>query len=79
MNKAYTPISCEIYSRYELAILRGLRLRVAWRGGRSRLRIESLRPADLRTHRGAEYMIARSRTGRARVLRLDRIVSTHIL
>ncbi len=76
MNKLYVPIPCDIYSRYELAILRGQSLRVAWRGARGIDRIEHLKPVDLRTRSGGEYMIARNRLGQRRVMRLDRIINT---
>ncbi len=75
MNRTYTPIPCEIYSRYELAILRRQWLRVLWTGPRGTARLERLQPRDLRTRRGAEYLIARGRGGVARVMRLDRIRS----
>ncbi len=73
MNRDYTPIPCAIYSRYEVAILYGLRLRIVWRGARAIDRVETLRPMDLRTRSGAEYMIARNHIGQRRVMRLDRI------
>lgn len=79
MNRPYTPIPCDIYSRYELAILAAQSLRVAWRGPCGRLRVEALRPADLRTRRGGEYMVARNRAGQLRVLRLDRIMAAQAL
>jgi Rho-binding antiterminator len=79
MSKAYIPIPCSIYSGYELAILRGEALRVAWRGARGIDRIEHLKPVDLRTRSGGEYMIARNRLGQRRVMRLDRIMNAEAL
>lgn len=79
MSKPYTPIPCDIYSRYELAILRGQILRVAWRAPRGMDRIEPLKPVDLRTRAGGEYMIARDPLGARRVLRLDRIMNVKAL
>ena len=73
MNKDYTPVPCAIYNRYEQAILNRFRLRIAWRGARDMDRIETLRPVDLRTRSGAEYMIAKNQLGQSRVIRLDRI------
>lgn len=74
MNKTYVPISCELYSRYELAILRGQGLRVSWCAACGVHRVEMLMPVDLRTRRHAEFMIARTLEGTRRVLRLDRII-----
>lgn len=73
MHDRYEPISCAQYSRYEVAILRRRLLRVWWLGRRRQPRLETLRPLDLRTRKGAEYMIARDRYDALRVLRLDRI------
>jgi Rho-binding antiterminator len=73
MSRQYIPIPCDIYSRYELAILHRQALRVAWRGARGIDRIEHLKPLDLRTRSGGEYMIARNLLGEWRVMRLDRI------
>ena len=72
MTNDYRPISCALYSGYELAILHREWLRVCWgRGGQ--LRLETLRPIDLRTRRGQEFMIARNLNEVCLVLRLDRI------
>jgi Rho-binding antiterminator len=73
MSKRYVPIPCDIYSRYELAILHKQPLRVVWRGARGFDRIEHLQPMDLRTRSGAEYLIARNLLGQRRIMRLDRI------
>jgi len=53
--------------------MRGLTLRIAWHERRGLLRVECLRPIDLRTRWHAEFMIARTLAGHLRVLRLDRI------
>ena len=76
MNPAppYTPIACERYSELELAILRGQTLRTHWRRG-DMDRIAIVRPLDLRTRRGAEYLILRDATGRRQWWRLDRLIS----
>ncbi len=79
MNRRYTPVSCDIYSRYELAILRRQWLRLAWSGPGGTPRLERLQPRDLVTRRGAEYLVARSRSGVTRVMRLDRIRSAEPL
>lgn len=65
-------MDCAQYSRLELAILqrRALRLRWIWRGI---THLEVVHPVDLRTRRGAEYLILRDASARRRILRLDRI------
>ena len=79
MNKDYIPIPCDIYNQYEIAILQGRSLRVAWMSARALDRVETLKPKDLRTRAGAEYMIAYNQIGQHRVIRLDRIKSADLL
>jgi len=70
----YTPIPCERYSELELAILHRQLLRTHSRRG-AMDRIAIVRPLDLRTRRGAEYLILRDTDGRRQWWRLDRLVS----
>lgn len=70
----YTPIPCDLYARYELAILHHQRLRIAWRGPEGDLHLETLLPVDLQTRRHAEYLLARTGGDGILELRLDRIV-----
>ena len=73
MTKNYKPVSCALYNFYEVSILNRKVLRIVWRSARGIDRIETLTPIDLRTRKGAEYMIARNQIGQCRVIRLDRI------
>jgi Rho-binding antiterminator len=66
----YTPIACALYSEYELAILHRRRLRLHWRDAAGMDHIEFVRPIDLRTREGEEFMVLED----GRELRLDRIV-----
>lgn len=70
----YIPISCALYSRYELAILHGERLRVSWRDTDRVVHVETLLPRDLLTRDGVEYLIAETSVHEPRELRLDRII-----
>ena len=79
MSKRYVPVTCELYNQYELMILRGQALRIAWYGARGIARIEILEPLNLRTRSGGEYLIARDRLGQRRVMRLDRISNARVL
>lgn len=72
----YTPIDCDSYSQYELAILRGTRLRISWRDPGGQLHVETLTPRDLVTRDNGEYMVAESRTGAMLEVRLDHIHRT---
>lgn len=71
----YIPIDCSRYSEFELAIMHRTRLRLSWRDAAGNLHLETLLPTDLRTRRGAEYLVVASTTGREQEIRLDRIIT----
>lgn len=77
----YTPISCELYARYEHWIVRRRTIRIAWREiePRPQTYLESLRPIDLQTRRHVEYLVARRLSGERLELRLDCIVKAEPL
>jgi transcriptional antiterminator Rof (Rho-off) len=75
----YIPVKCSIYALYELAILKGQSLRIAWTGRQHQAHVEKLFPVDLRTRWHSEFMIAHNHLGQQRVLRLDRIQSATVL
>lgn len=75
----YTPIDCALYSQYELAILRHRRLRISWRDTAGETHIATLRPRDLQTRSGAEFLIARDQDGQSLELRLDWIQHVEVL
>lgn len=70
----YTPIDCEQYSRYELAIMHRQRMRVAWQDSAGCAHLEALHPVNLRSHDRAEFLLAKNRFGKILELRLDRIL-----
>jgi Rho-binding antiterminator len=75
----YTPIDCELYNQYELAILHHRRLRVSWRDIRDETHIAMLTPRDLQTREGAEFLIAEDQDGKSLELRLDWIQHVEML
>ncbi|MBD3618845.1 MAG: transcriptional antiterminator, Rof [Chromatiales bacterium] len=79
MKRPYEPISCALYSEYELAILRAQTLRVSWVDGCGVSHVETLQPENLRTRAQQEFMIAKKADGRRHVLRLDRIRHAEII
>lgn len=74
MTEDYTPIDCDLYERYELAIMHRETLFIRWQDADGLTHVESLRPLDLRARSGEEFLHARGPDGAERVLRLDRIV-----
>lgn len=71
--KDYRPIACRVYAELELAIMRHVPLRIAWRTDSGRYSLETLEPQDVQVRCRAEYLLARGRDGRQRNIRLDRI------
>lgn len=71
---AYRLMSCDDYSRLELAIMHHASLRMRW-CSRGIVRIGRVLPKDLRTRCKAEYLLFEDHLGRRRRMRLDRIIS----
>lgn len=70
----YQPIPCASYDHYEIAILHGQLLRVTWRDDQALVHVETLRPRDLQTRAGEEYLLAETTAGQTLMLRLDKIL-----
>ncbi len=75
----YRPIDCDRYSEYEVAILHRQRLRLAWLSVEGNRHIDVVRPRDLQTRRGEEFLIAQTSEGETLTLRLDRIIACETL
>lgn len=71
--KDYRPIPCQRYAELEVAVMHQVRLRVAWHTTDGKLRMEQLRPTDLRTRAHEEFLIVEDSRGRPLEIRLDRI------
>lgn len=69
----YMPIACAFHERLEFAVLRRARLNLTYRdmNGEHTARV---RPTDVATRDGAEWMTFVTDDGAERVVRLDRIV-----
>ena len=74
MSDDYTPIGCDRYSELELHIMHRVELRTAWRDAEGGLHQEVLRPVDLQTRSGEEFLLAQRQDGERLEIRLDRIV-----
>ncbi|HEX7043080.1 MAG TPA: hypothetical protein VF203_00565 [Burkholderiales bacterium] len=71
-ESGYRPIACELYSEYELAIIRRRRLNLRWRDGNVCYALPVL-PLDLETRAGEEFLHCLLPSGRRAQVRLDRI------
>ncbi|HXH03332.1 MAG TPA: transcriptional antiterminator, Rof [Candidatus Competibacteraceae bacterium] len=74
MSDEYIPIDCDLYSRYELAILHHQALKVAWRDSDGNPHLQRLLPLDLNTRQHVEYLRVRTEDDQILELRLDRII-----
>jgi len=70
----YRPISCANYDQFEIAILHEQCLRITWHDEQAMVHVEVLRPCDLQTRGGGEYLLADTLSGQRIELRLDKIV-----
>jgi transcriptional antiterminator Rof (Rho-off) len=69
----YQPIACHIHDTYEIAIMHQTVLKVDWRQGDIR-RHDTVRPVNLCTKSGAEWLLADDSDGKRLSIRLDWIL-----
>ena len=75
----YRPIPCEVYDRYERAIMHRDRLRLSWRDDSGQAHLETVVPDDLETRAGEEFLLAHGLDGSLRRVRLDHILEAEAL
>ena len=75
----YTPIDCDRYSEFELAIMRKWKLRIAWHDAEGQSHVEVLLPRDLQTRHGEEFLLAETTAGKQVEIRLDHITEARRL
>ncbi len=78
-NNTYTPISCDLHSQYELAIMHKNTLLLQWQDESGQQHEEKLTPLDVITRNSAEYLKVLDREGKENLIRLDRIHKMRIL
>jgi Rho-binding antiterminator len=69
---SYLPISCDIYSELEVAILHRNRLHLTWHDGNV-CYTQAVLPLDLETDAGEEFLHCLLASGERMRVRLDRI------
>jgi Rho-binding antiterminator len=72
-DDTYTPIDCDLYSEYEVAILHRQRMRLKWQDDEGNEHTEVVMPQDLKTEEHREYLIATGTDGSPLRIRLDHI------
>ena len=73
MSDEYKPISCDLHSQYELWIMRGQDIKLAWHDDNGITRIERVTPIDVRAETGVEYLFFQDNSLSHKRIRLDRI------
>ena len=74
MSDEYKPISCDLHSQYELWIMRGQSIKLAWLDNQGLTRIGCVKPIDVRAETGNEYLIFSGATDTLQQIRLDHIL-----
>ena len=74
-DEPYKPIPCAEYDTYEIAIMHGEHLQLVWRDDSRRHTISVVKPVDLKTRKGAEFLVVTTEEGKTLQLRLDHIQS----
>ena len=68
----YQPISCELYSEYELAIMHGNKIKLVWQEN-DQTQIATITPLDLKTRDHQEFLVAEDHQRQPLEIRLDYI------
>lgn len=78
MDAPYHPISCELHSQYELAIMHKNRLCLTWRKDGEVVTETNIIPVDIQTMNKAEYLAVKtSEQNELFLIRLDYIIEMH--
>ncbi len=77
-DNQYQPISCELYSEYELAIMHGQKIKLVWQENRQ-MNIAIVTPIDLCTEDHQEFLIAQDHQKQLLRIRLDFIRSQEFI
>lgn len=78
-SDTYQPISCELHSQYELAIMHKNKLELSWLSDDQLVTETNISPLDIKTENKAEYLIAVTADNKNICIRLDHITEMRIL
>jgi len=78
-NDAYQPISCDLHSQYELAIMHKNKLYLSWLAEGKLISATNITPLDVQTKNKAEYLMAKTAESKNICIRLDHITKMRIL
>lgn len=75
----YKPVSCDLHSQYELAIMHKNKLQLSWLSEGEFVTESNISALDVQTKNKAEYLIAVTSHGENLCIRLDHITEMRIL
>jgi len=75
----YQPVSCDLHSQFELAIMHKSQLELTWLDAGKRITESNIIPVDIKTQNKAEYLFAKTAQQGDLRLRLDYITDMRIL
>ena len=75
----YQPVSCDLHSQYELAIMHKNRLCLTWLENGEAATKTGVTPVDVQTKNKAEYLIVKTAEQDELVIRLDQITQMRVL
>ena len=78
-DTSYKPISCDLHSQYELAIMHKNKLCLTWVEEGESVTKTDITPVDVQTKNKAEFLIAKTPKQDELVIRLDQITKMHVL
>ncbi|MEJ2141654.1 MAG: transcriptional antiterminator, Rof [Gammaproteobacteria bacterium] len=74
-NKPYVPVSCAFHSEFELLVMHNTRIRIQWHDEHGTEHIAIVKPNDLKTNSGEEFLLVADENNRPHKIRLERIIS----
>lgn len=78
-DDSYQPISCDLHSQYELAIMHKNKLQLSWMKDAELVTETNISPIDVQTKNKAEYLVAKTEDNKNICIRLDHITKMRIL
>lgn len=75
----YQPVSCDLHSQYELAIMHKNKLQLSWLSEGQLVTETNITPLDVQSKNKAEYLIAETADNKILCIRLDHITKMRIL
>ena len=74
-EKPYIPVSCDLHSEFELLIMHNRTLELNWQDNNGKQFNSRVKPKDLQTRKGEEFLVVVDNYNQEIAIRLDRVNS----